>query len=324
MATKRLKPHGSALLSALFIMTLVAIATTSMTVQLRHSIEQTRLVIATDQHSLMTEALRYWAMAALVNPKTRAFGRDPSMLILTDAESPMPKLPGVKFSAQIFDLQALFNINNLANINHLKKNKFKTPFYRLLKDILDDESGTQAFRLADAITDWVTDAKSSHGGNKYSGYYAKQKPPYVTAHQPMASLSELRLIQGVTLEVFQTLFHYVTVLPPETKLNINTAPETLLMAFGEGEKPEDIAEQVQALIEARGEKGLQSPNQVHPILKKLSIELNDVTVESEYFLSIGQATTPALERTLYSLLRRTKAPNGTFSVHLVQETWNTN
>jgi len=315
VATKSMTTRGSALLSALFIMTLVAIATTSMTVQLRQNIEQARLVINTDQHSLSAEALRYWAMAALLDKETRAFGRDPSMLILTDAESPMPKISGVKFSAQLFDLQALFNINNLEN------KKFKTPFYRFLNDILEDESKKQAFRLADAITNWVSDAKSPAGQNKYAGYYAKQKPPYVTAHQPMASLSELRLVQGVTPDVFQALFPYVTVLPPQTKININTVPETLLMAFAQGE---DAAKNVQALIEARGEKGIQSINQVMGILRKLSLEYNDVTLESEYFLCIGQAKTPALERTLYSVLRRSKAPNGTLSVHLVQETWNTN
>ena len=310
--------RGSALLSALFIMTLVAIATTTMTVQLRHSIEQTRLVLTTDQDALTAEALRYWAMGALVNPKTRAFGRDPSMLILTDAESPMPKIPGVKLSAQLFDLQALFNLNNLEN------SKFKTPFYRLLQDILEDASKKQAFQLASAISNWVTDAKSEHNPNKYDGFYAKQKPPYVTAHQPMASLSELRLIKGVDREVFQALFPYVTALPPPTKININTAPETLLMALSQTEDEEDLPKQIQALIEARGEKGIQNINQVVPILKKLSLKLDDVTLESEYFLSIGQIKTSAFERTLYSVLRRSKARDGTFSVHLVQETWNTN
>lgn len=315
MAIKAITTRGSALLSALFIMTLVAIATTSMTVQLRQNIEQTRLVITTDQLSVSSEVLRYWAMAALLDKETGAFGRDPSMLILTDAESPMPKISGVQFSAQLFDLQALFNINNL------EKTKFKTPFYRLLNDILEDESKKHAYRLADAVTNWVSDAKSPAGQNKYAGFYAKQKPPYLAAHQPMASLSELRLVQGVTPEVFQALFPYVTVLPPPTKININTAHETLLMAFGQGE---EAAENAQALIEARGEKGIQSINQVAALLKKLSLEPNDVTLESEYFLCIGQVHTAAFQRTLYSVLRRTKAPNGTLSVHLIQETWNTN
>lgn len=318
MTTQALKTRGSALLSALFIMTLVAIATTTMTVQLRQSIEQTHLILMTDQDALTAEALRYWAMGALIDPKTRAFGRDPNMLILTDAESPMPKIPGVKLSGQLFDLQALFNLNNL------EKNTFKTPFYRLLNDILEEASKKQAFQLANAISLWVTGAKSAPSYNKYDNFYAKQKPPYVTAHQPMASLSELRLIQGVDAETFQALFPYVTVLPPPTPININTASETLLMALSESENPEDLTQQVQALIEARGEKGIQSINHVSNILKKLSIKPDDVTLESEYFLSIGQIKTSLFERTLYSVLHRSKARDGTYSVHLVQETWNTN
>ncbi len=312
-----IKIHGSALLSALFIMTLVAIATTTMTVQLRQSIEETRLLLASDQATLIAETLRYWAMGALINPKTRDFGRDPNMLILTEAESPMPRIPGVKLSAQLFDLQALFNINNLSN------SKLKTPFFHLIEDILEDGSKKQAFQLTSAISNWVTDNASSSGYNKYNGYYAKQKPPYITAHQPMASLSELKLIQGVNQEIFQALFPYVTVLPPPTKININTAPETLLTAMSEIDNQEELSKHVQALIKARGKKGIQSMHQVNDLLKKLAINVNEVTLESDYFLSIGQIKTPLFERRLYSVLHRSKAKNGTVSVHLIQETWNT-
>lgn len=310
--------RGSALLSALFIMTLVAIATTTMTVQLRHNIEQSRLVLTTDQDAITAEALRYWAMQALTSPKTRAFGRDPSMLILTDAESPMPKIPGIKLSAQLFDLQALFNLNNLRN------SKFKTPFYKLLQDILEDTSKKKALQLVSAISNWVADAKTAGNSNQFNRFYAQQKPPYKTAHQPMASLSELRLIKGVDQEIFQSLFPYVTVLPPPTKININTAPETLLMALGNTETEEDLVKQVQALIKARGEKGIRSINAVIPILSKLNMAIDEVTLESEYFLSIGRIKTPTFERALYSVLHRGKARDGSLSVYLVQETWNTN
>lgn len=318
ISMKIIKTRGSALLSALFIMTLVSIATTTMTVQLQHAIEQTRLVLSTDQDTLTAEALRYWAMGALITPKTRNFGRDPTMLILTNEESPMPKIPGVKLSAQLFDLQAVFNLNNLNNT------KLRTPCFNLFNDVLEDESKKQAYQLVNAISTWVSSDKTDHNYNKYDKFYAKQKPPYITAHQPMASLSELKLIKGADQEIFQALFPYVTVLPPPTKININTAPETLLTALGAADSKEELAKQVQALIDARGKKGIQSLNQVRRILNNLSIDMNLVTIESEYFLSIGQVKTPSFERALYSLLHRTKAKDGTFSVHLVQETWNTN
>tara|TARA_R110002126_G_scaffold273866_1_gene418751 strand:+ start:296103 stop:297047 length:945 start_codon:yes stop_codon:yes gene_type:complete len=313
-----IKIRGSALLSALFIMTLVSIATTTMTVQLQHAIEQTRLVLTTDQDTLTAEALRYWAMGVLINPKTRDFGRDPTMLILTEEESPMPKIPGIKLSAQLFDLQAVFNLNNLDN------NKFKTPCHHLFNEVLEDESKKQAYQLVNAISNWVSNDKNDHNFNKYNKFYAKQKPAYITAHQPMASLTELKLIQGVTPEIYQALFSYVTVLPPPTKININTAPELLLTALAEANSPEELAKQVQALVDARGKKGIQSLNQVRSILRNLSIDVNHVTLESEYFLSIGQIKTPSFERALYSVLHRSKARDGTYSVHLVQETWNTN
>lgn len=312
------KARGSALLSALFIMTLVSIATTTMTVQLQHAIEQTRLVLSTDQDTLTAEALRYWAMAALVNPKTRDFGRDPTMLILTNEESPMPKIPGVELSAQLFDLQALFNLNNLND------SKLKTPCHDLFNEVLEDASKKQAFQLINAISNWVSNNKKESNYNKYNKYYAKQKPAYITAHQPMASLSELKLIHGVTPEIYLALFPYVTVLPPPTKININTAPEIILTALGASSSKDERQKQVKALIDARGKKGIQSIYQVKNILNKLSIDLNNVTLESEYFLSIGRVKTASFERALYSILHRSKARDGTYSVQLVQETWNTN
>ena len=79
--------RGSALLSALFIMTLVAIATTTLTLQLKTNLDKTRLLFKTQQFQLESVAIRYWAMDALTNKKNKDFGRTPGKSTLIEKKS---------------------------------------------------------------------------------------------------------------------------------------------------------------------------------------------------------------------------------------------
>ena len=296
-----MKPYtrGSALLSALFIMTLVAIATTALMLQLNHSIEQTRLVMSTNQFHQDATAIRYWAMSTLTNPKYSDFGHTPGATLTSKKIHP-PTIQGVHFSSEIIDLNARFNINNLKKNN--KHSSAKTTFYRLNKNLLEDETGRDAYRVTQTLTQWINNTKSD-------------------ASHLMVSLSEMHQVHGITPQTYQALEPYLTALPPQTQININTASDTLLEAMAQGG---DTKQAIQALIKARGEKGLASPQAARNILKKLSIPIDDVCTDSEYFLNIGHARHAAQNLTLYSLLKRTKEKNGNFSVKLVHETWNTN
>ncbi|MFZ4077782.1 MAG: type II secretion system minor pseudopilin GspK, partial [Legionellaceae bacterium] len=60
MAVKR-SSKGSALISALFLMTLVAIGATAMSSRLQLDIYRTRLILTSDALSLASEAVTFWA-----------------------------------------------------------------------------------------------------------------------------------------------------------------------------------------------------------------------------------------------------------------------
>ena len=62
-----LRNRGSALISALFIMTLVAIAATAMSTRLQLDIYRTRLTISSDKLFLASQAVTFWAMHTLSN-----------------------------------------------------------------------------------------------------------------------------------------------------------------------------------------------------------------------------------------------------------------
>ncbi|MDX2347038.1 MAG: type II secretion system protein GspK [Legionella sp.] len=276
------KNKGSAILSALFIMTLVAITTTTLTLQLKNNIDTTRLLLNTQKLQLDGAITRFWAMNFLSHPEENHFGHTPGQSSYIQKNS--------RFSVELIDLNAKFNLNNL------KITTSKTTFYRLAKHLLEDESNKKAYPITAALT-----------------YYIKTTP--------MVSLSECRLVPDIDPADLKLLMPYLTALPAETQVNINTAPEELLMAMAAGK---DTVQYMEKLISARGKNGIDSINaDIKAILNKLSIKPDDVTTESAYFLSIGQIKQENQIRMIYSLLHRVKNKDNTYTVDLVHETWNT-
>ncbi|MDF1678656.1 MAG: type II secretion system minor pseudopilin GspK [Legionellaceae bacterium] len=297
---------GSALLSALFIMTLVAIATTTLTLQLKNSLNETRLLFNTNQFQQDSIVVRYWAMDFLASKKHKHFGHKPSQTQHIEKHITFPSLPEYHFSAELIDLNARFNLNNL------KYPSGKTTFYRLTKHLLEDASDKKSYPITSALSNWITEYQPGH----------TQHDTQLIAHLPIVSLSELSLVPNIKLKDLQVLMPYLTALPAmrKTPININTASEDLLMAMANGQ---DAVKHMEALFEARGEDGIESMNDIRDTLRKLAIQEEDVTLESDYFLSIGHIKTKTLKRTLYSLLQRVKNKDGSYSVHLIHETWNT-
>src|SRR5438128_155496 len=66
-----IKRNGSALLSALFLMTLIAIAATAMSTRLQLDIYRTRLSFHSAQLNLASEVVGFWAMDRLMNPSVK-------------------------------------------------------------------------------------------------------------------------------------------------------------------------------------------------------------------------------------------------------------
>jgi general secretion pathway protein K len=101
--------------------------------------------------------------------------------------------------------------------------------------------------LADAVIEWVDpdlNARGSYGAE--DDYYSGLKHPYRTANQPMASISELRLVKGFTEKAYQKILPFVTALPTHTDINVNTAPMEILATL-----PNMAASGAEALIKLR-------------------------------------------------------------------------
>jgi len=138
----------------------------------------------------------------------------------------LPPLPveGGFIRVAIEDAQGRFNLNNL-----LRNNTSSAPdiaiFQRLLAGLLLNPG------LADALVDWIDADDVARSGGAEDIDYLNVSPPYRTSNQRLASVEELRLVRGFDAKTVAALAPYVTVLPADSDINLNTASPLLLSAL---------------------------------------------------------------------------------------------
>jgi general secretion pathway protein K len=306
------KTQGSALLTALFIMTLVAIVATAMSTKLQVDIYRTRLIITHDRLYLASQAVAFWGLSELKDNKKKFTKANAQGMISQYPLALRTIYPSVTLSGGLYDLQSRYNLNNLSD------HKATLGFINFVGYIAPQATTVERLGLARAISDWLSPFDLAVGKDAYLSYYLKQKPPYHSSHQIMSSSSELRLIKDVSAPLYLSLEPYITALPELTAININTAPKQTLMALSNAMNEEKTNE----IIEARGEKGIKNIEKISPILQKLNIANNQITLESIYFLSIAHATTEDLNFTVYTLFKRSRDKKGKLSVTILRESFN--
>ena len=315
------KTRGSALITALFIMTMVAIATMAMSLRLQQNIYRTRLTLTTDKLYLASQAVTFWAMGVLAQPTSKTS---------TDHRQNMPShenafkfpityaqnTPDVTTTGQLIDLQARFNLNQfIVDPSKKQNNQTEHAFLQLLNTVFHNKQSTLYRNIAQATAHWVNEVPTGQGQDEQTAYYLNQNPPYAASHQPMESVSEFRLIQGVDAAIYQDLLPYIIALPPPTAININTASLPVLMTLGPGLSEAEAL----SIIQARGEEGFSNLNQMNDLLKKLAIPLEQITLESNYFLCMASTHTFDNELFHYSILKRQKDSTGKITVTILHE-----
>jgi len=253
-------PHkckGVALITALLIIALATVAATSFVTQQQLDIRRTGNLINGDQAWTYATAGEGWAKLVLRQDKENDAKNNTFTDDLTEpwAQPLAPdKLPGGHTAVRITDAQARLNLNNLvmpdANAADDEQGGTTNPLEAATasQGLVDEGSQIDQVTyielqrlltrfhldqgIADAIVDWIDRDVNPRG---YYGaeddYYSGLKHPYRTANQPMASISELRLIRGFTEKAYQKILPFVTALPTHTNINVNTAPAEILAAL---------------------------------------------------------------------------------------------
>lgn len=303
---------GSALISALFIITLVAIAATAMSMRIQLDIYRTRLTIQSDKIYLASEVVLFWAMGEL-SRKTPSFRlSDREGAILDFPQKNQNISPNLLTTGNLYDLQGKFNINNIHEKNYYPV------FLKLLENVLPDIDAKERENIAISTRQWTTPYTPGRGNDEFMSYYMQQKPPYYPAHQPLQNISELRLIKGVNAKIYQTLTKYITALPEVTPINLNSASKKLLMSLGNGLTDSQVTE----IIQARGDKGIRDMKDVNAILQKLNIRAEQATLVSQYYMSIAKVIGDDQTLVNYSVIKRKADKEQKMLVSLISESLN--
>ncbi|WP_133130586.1 type II secretion system minor pseudopilin GspK [Legionella yabuuchiae] len=301
--------RGSALLTALFIMTLVAIAVTAMSTRLHLDIYRTRLTINSDKLYLASQGVTFWAMDLLSNPEFN----NPLPETTEFPKSNESLYPQINTKGRLIDLQARFNLNNLQD------KRYEVTFNQLLEQVLKSINANERKTIVTGTEHWVMPYKPDRGADRLGGIYKTNKPPYLPSHQPMTSVSEFRLVNGVTANTYQVLLPYITALPEITAININTASKPVLMSLGNGLTESQVAD-LKMIINDSNSKDLAKLSMQ---IQKFNIPSEQITTESIYYLSEAVTKSEHLSLINYTLLKRSKDEKGNVTVTIELESLNT-
>ena len=292
MKYKPLKQKGSALISALIIVLVIASVTTAWISQTHHHVRYQQIINENNQAAWLSDGAKIWTVEVL--KKTKFKQTQPIIAKMQPKQIPLP--PHWKMEAELSDAQALLNLNTIT------EQTMRLSFYLLMKELLKESHRAHINDIYYATISWIDPSLLKQRYQEFKAQYAQAKPPYLPGGQPMQTLDEFRLVAGVTPKIFDILKAYVTVLPESMPINLNTCDEKILKTL----RPNLKDAEVKKLIFARGDKGFNTNNELFAILQEFKIPVQNITTQSQYFWLKVKVTAPSGRRfwTQYLIFRR--------------------
>jgi general secretion pathway protein K len=217
-----LHQRGVALITALLVVALATTAAVAMSFQHQIFLRRSANILDGDQALMYVLGAEDYARVTLA--RDRLEGNVDHLGEAWAFQLPALPVPGGQVTARLEDLDRRMNINNLVSADGQRPDRvWIDRFARLLESLQIDVT------LVQAIVDWIDwNVQPELPAGAEDDYYTRLDPPYRAANRPMAHISELRLVKGVTPQIYGALLPYVTALPPGSKINVNTAlPEVL-------------------------------------------------------------------------------------------------
>ncbi|MCP9340264.1 type II secretion system minor pseudopilin GspK [Stutzerimonas xanthomarina] len=197
---------------------------------------------------------------------------------------------------RIEDLAGRFNLNSLVQEQQPNAAAL-AQFRRLLLRLQITEP------YAERLVDWIdSDQQPSGEFGAEDNAYLLLDPPYRTAGRRLEDLSELRLLLGMRDEDFQRLAPYVSVLPADTPLNINTASAVVLSSLADSLSPSAA----ESLVKARQATPFRDTAtfMAQPALSGVQLQGTNIAVASQFFQAISEVRLADRRLALVSRLRR--------------------
>ncbi|HVT33056.1 MAG TPA: type II secretion system minor pseudopilin GspK [Rhodanobacteraceae bacterium] len=289
MSDVPIRQRGVALLVALLVVALAAVLIAGLLDRGELALARTRNVLRGEQAEAYAQALEAYAAEVLIKDDDQ--GADDTNADIWAAPLPPQPVPGGVILATMRDLNGCFNLNNLAGADPV--------WERMFGRLLDARGADRS--LTKAIEQWLGAGDSS---DVTDAYYLAQPVPYRSAQRLFVHVSELRLVRGVTGEVYARLAPYVCALPRGTPINVNTASVPVLQTLGD--IPAADAERLWQNGQAHW-SGSDFWKQWTGTGINVDREVESTAyagTKSSYFLARGDVTLDGIPFTFYSLIER--------------------
>jgi len=302
------RESGTALITVLLIWAVATFIVADMFGQLDIDRRRTIILLAQDQAYLYALSAEEAIIALLLEDHRSDLDSDSGLLLDHKGEQwyelngfeqykrfTMPG-DGAVVTSNLVDLQQRFNLNDLKNDSAQAQRRFRS----LLTDLDLPKEGDVA-RVVSAVQDWLDEDDEPREFDSEDLYYSNLEKPYRTANDYMASVSELQLINGLTMQDVAKLAPFVTVLPEGVPTNINTVSSRVLSTFdGIDNVAQVLGVQEQGGFErvADAFEGFDNP----PPAQWFSIF-------SSYFLLSVESELAGTRVTLRSIIYRPETPN---------------
>lgn len=238
-------------------------------------------------------------------------------------------------TARLEDAQGRFNLNQLQGRPSLYKpagtfsGRFTVAqqrFIRLLQTYPGDElSLADATTITEAVIDWIdTDDTVTGQGGAENSFYESQDSPYRSANQLFTHVTELRLVKGITRELYDYLQPLVIALPNKEGININTALAPVMRTLNQKGVETPLSEiDVNILLSSRPQNNTElayqsvdgflassEANQLFGVDAELWPSVKGLRTGSEFFLLTSTIGLLGYQQTLTSLIKRESVDTG--------------
>ncbi|RPE31215.1 type II secretion system protein K (GspK) [Acinetobacter sp. BIGb0102] len=223
---KHSSQHGIALLTILVMVALATILAATIAKRQTNTAENTGYLMRQNQSLLYAKSAEAFFSELLIQDSDNGESIDH---LQENWAKPMPPFPvdDGYVSGRLVDESGKFNLNNLVKADGTKVDEAAQRWFeKLLQRV-----GLPA-ELSQAVIDWqdVDDETTGPMGAE-SSYYQGLDPAYLTPNTKFHSVEELKLVRGFEGKNYDLIKPYVTALPEQTKVNMNTAPALLLASI---------------------------------------------------------------------------------------------
>ncbi len=282
------RQQGVALIMVLLAMALVVMLATGMTRQQSLRVFKAGHYLAQQQGfsvALGAEAFAHQILLKDYQEDEKAKAHIDSLNEFWAANSAvLPLDDGGVAEIQIDDLGGRLNLNDLVGADNRPDPLSRERLDRLLQNLQITDL------TSDVFIDWIdADDQTISAYGAEDGQYLLAEPGYRAANQPFVSVTELRLLDGMTEESYRLLLPHVAALPVRsTGINVNTASAEVLQTL----HTELSAAQVKAVIEVRKEQRFEDLKDFRalPQFAGLGLKPDGLTLQTHFFEVVARIT----------------------------------